>query len=293
MIIKVKENNYAHLTVKERIYPSYPTKQLHYKKLLKGRILDFGCGLGKDIDFLQKNNYQITPYDPYYFTNYPQGKFDTIICNYVLNVLFPEEQSGVLMEISELLHPDGKAYFAVRRDIKKNGFRLHYKHQKQVYQCNVVLPYKSILKKEHCEIYEYQHYNKMLTNKDSACPFCNLETDRILLTEIATAYAIADKYPVSKGHTLIIPKRHVANYFDLTFKEQQACWLVLNRVKQLLAKKYQPDGFNVGININKAGGQTVPHAHIHVIPRYEGDVENAVGGIRNLVGVGDYLKSEH
>jgi len=96
--------------------------------------------------------------------------------------------------------------------------------------------------------------------------------------------------PVSKGHSLIIPKRHVSNYFDLTLNEQIASQLLINRLKQILDKKYIPDGYNVGVNIGKTGGQTISHVHIHLIPRYEGDIENPIGGVRNVIPKkGDYV----
>jgi diadenosine tetraphosphate (Ap4A) HIT family hydrolase len=104
-----------------------------------------------------------------------------------------------------------------------------------------------------------------------------------LIAETATAYAIFDKFPVSAGHALIIPKKHYASYFELSFKEQSACWFMLNFVKDILDERFNPDGFNVGININETAGQTIPHVHIHLIPRYKGDVENPEGGVRGVI----------
>lgn len=95
--------------------------------------------------------------------------------------------------------------------------------------------------------------------------------------------AFFDGYPVSKGHTLIIPKRHVASYFDLTTREQRALWLLVNHCKKLLTERFHPDGFNVGINVGEAAGQSVFHVHIHLIPRYKGDVENPKGGVRGVI----------
>jgi diadenosine tetraphosphate (Ap4A) HIT family hydrolase len=118
-------------------------------------------------------------------------------------------------------------------------------------------------------------------NENKPCPFCNVETDKILETEIS--FAIYDGFPVNEGHALIIPKRHIANYFDLSIDEQKDCIELLNRVKEIVQEKYNPAGFNVGININEAAGQTVPHVHIHLIPRYEGDVEEPRGGVRGVV----------
>ena len=118
-------------------------------------------------------------------------------------------------------------------------------------------------------------------NENKPCPFCNLETEKLLETEMS--FAIYDGFPVNEGHALIIPKRHTANYFDLSLEEQKDCIELLNRVKGIVQAKYNPAGFNVGININEAAGQTVPHVHIHLIPRYEGDVEEPRGGVRGVV----------
>jgi diadenosine tetraphosphate (Ap4A) HIT family hydrolase len=271
-----QDNKYSHLTAIERTYLSFPAKYLLNQNLLKGNILDFGCGFGNDVKILQKKDFNISGYDPYYFPDYPQNKFDTILCFYVLNVLFTQEQTLVLMEISYLLKPGGKAYFAVRRDLKREGFREHYVHKEQTYQCLVKLPFKSIYLDESCEIYEYTHYN-FQRNSPLNCIFCNPYRKLTLIAETATEYAILDGYPLTKGHILVIPKRHVANYFDLTFEEQSSCWFMVNQVKEILTQEYQPDGFNIGFNINKSAGQKVMHTHIHIIPRYQGDTKQKTG----------------
>ncbi|HOC20141.1 MAG TPA: bifunctional class I SAM-dependent methyltransferase/HIT family protein [Anaerolineae bacterium] len=290
LIYRSPQNPNSHLTVKERTQASFPVKYLLNQGLLRGRILDFGCGLGVDVAFLQARGFEAIGYDPHYAPDPPQGKFDTILCLYVLNVLLPEEQAHVLMAIAELLKPEGQAYFAVRRDIQRDGFRTHVKHNVSVYQCNVRLPYRSLLCTESAEIYEYRHYNQLPHSNPGACPFCAPDAERELLTESATTYAIFDKFPVSPGHTLIIPKKHVADYFDLSTHTKTACWLIADRVKMLLTERLHPDGFNVGFNIGLAAGQTIPHVHIHVIPRYAGDVENPTGGVRHVIaGKGDYL----
>ena len=118
-------------------------------------------------------------------------------------------------------------------------------------------------------------------NENKPCPFCNVERQKIFETELS--FAIYDGFPVNEGHALIILKRHTANYFDLSIDEQKNCIELLNRVKGILQEKYNPAGFNVGININEAAGQTVPHVHIHLIPRYEGDVEEPRGGVRGVI----------
>ncbi|MBC7748598.1 MAG: methyltransferase domain-containing protein, partial [Methylotenera sp.] len=230
----LKSNQFNHLTAKERESLSFPAKLLLNKSLLVGDILDFGCGFGKDVELLNAKGLNIVGYDKHYFPIYPAKKFDTIVCFYVLNVLMQEEQANVLMEISQLLKPTGKAYFAVRRDLQQEGFRIHKIHQKPTYQCNVILNYKSVFKNENCEVYEYQHLNQIIKKSNADCPFCSPNSERELLLESATAFAMFDKFPVSNGHTLIIPKRHCSDYFELSFKEQSACWFMLNKAKEIL-----------------------------------------------------------
>lgn len=113
------------------------------------------------------------------------------------------------------------------------------------------------------------------------CIFCEITQEDYIL-ENEQAFAIFDKYPVSKGHMLIIPKRHFSSYFDCSEEELLKINALLQEAKLLLDQKYQPDGYNVGININKAAGQTIFHLHIHLIPRQNNDVEDPRGGIRNL-----------
>jgi len=279
----LKSNPNSHLTAKERDSISFPAKVLLNKKLFNGSILDFGSGFGKDVELIKAKGFDIVGYDPYYLPNFPTQKFDTIICFYVLNVLLPEEQVQVLMEVSSLLNENGKAYFAVRRDLQYEGYRIHKLHKKQTYQCNIKLPFKSIFKNDNCEIYEYQHYTFLNKGNQKVSPFFMENDERKLLFESATAFSFYDKYPVSLGHSLVVPKRLVANYFELSLKEQTACWIMVNKVKQELQKVYNPNGFNVGININQEAGQTIPHCHIHIIPRYKGDVDNPRGGVRGVI----------
>ncbi|RCJ17732.1 HIT family protein [Nostoc sp. ATCC 43529] len=280
--MKQQKNQFSHLTAIERTYLSFPAQFLLNQNLLQGKILDFGCGFGNDVKILRQKGCDITGYDPYYFPEYPQNKFDTIICFYVLNVLFAEEQANILMEISHLLKAGGKAYYAVRRDLKKEGFREHYVHKKPTYQCIAKLPFPSLYLDEHREVYEYIHYNYQ-QNSYNYCIFCNPRKNLTLLTESATAYAIFDGYPISKGHVLVIPKRHVSNYFELPFKEQSACWFMVNKVQEILKTEFKPDGFNVGMNINREAGQNIMHASIHIIPRYKGDSVSLKSGIRNVI----------
>lgn len=115
------------------------------------------------------------------------------------------------------------------------------------------------------------------------CPFCNPEGCGTIIAESDRAFAIYDRYPVNPGHVLIIPKRHCADYFDLSAVEQTSCWELVNQVKSILHEQFRPDGFNIGINNLQAAGQTIPHVHIHLIPRYHGDVDRPHGGIRGVI----------
>jgi len=124
----------------------------------------------------------------------------------------------------------------------------------------------------------------------SGCPFCNPDHDRIIM---ANDYAIAlfDGFPVTPGHSLIVPRRHQASFFDATVEERAALFELLAEMRQMLLHTPRPsmgisdamvvpDGFNIGINDGAAAGQTVLHMHIHLIPRYAGDTDDPRGGVR-------------
>ena len=115
---------------------------------------------------------------------------------------------------------------------------------------------------------------------DDECPFCNI-TEPIAENELAVA--IFDRYPVNPGHALILTKRHVANYFEITPAEGLALLSLLARIKRRIDAKLAPDGYNVGINVGEAAGQTVMHVHMHLIPRFRGDTENPRGGVRGVI----------
>ena len=115
----------------------------------------------------------------------------------------------------------------------------------------------------------------------ATCIFCQL--DRPVLAENTQARAFFDAFPVSPGHALIVPKRHVRTIFDTTPDEYSACFALAREVRALLIAQQQPDGFNLGVNCEEAGGQSVWHAHLHLIPRYRGDVDDPLGGVRNVI----------
>lgn len=114
------------------------------------------------------------------------------------------------------------------------------------------------------------------------CPFCTLPRERILV-ETDAAIAFFDGYPVTEGHTLIIPRRHVARLFDLAPAELQALWDLVARMRDSLQGRFRPDGFNLGLNEGEAAGQTIGHAHVHLIPRRRGDVPDPRGGVRWII----------
>ena len=111
------------------------------------------------------------------------------------------------------------------------------------------------------------------------CPFCALPADRIV-HEATTAFALRDGYPVSPGHTLIITKRHVGSFFDTTESEREDLIALLATARDQIDREFHPAGYNIGINDGAAAGQTVPHLHVHLIPRFAGDRTDPRGGVR-------------
>ena len=98
-----------------------------------------------------------------------------------------------------------------------------------------------------------------------------------------TAVALLDGFPVSPGHTLVVPRRHEGSLFDLPAAEQEDIWALVGIVRDRLRSEHEVDGFNVGLNDGQAAGQTVLHAHVHVIPRFEGDLPDPRGGVRWVI----------
>lgn len=113
----------------------------------------------------------------------------------------------------------------------------------------------------------------------SPCPFCSLPPERVIASNLQ-GVVIPDGYPVSPGHTLIIPRRHVESFFEINEDERNGLLALLEGAKRRIERDSQPAGFNIGINDGTAAGQTVPHLHIHLIPRYEGDQADPRGGVR-------------
>ena len=116
---------------------------------------------------------------------------------------------------------------------------------------------------------------------NNPCLFCTDPQGVSLTNELA--FSARDSYAVSPGHSVVIPRRHVASFFDLTPEEINACMKLITEERGLLDKEFKPDGYNIGVNIGHAAGQSILHVHIHIIPRYKGDVENPQGGVRHVI----------
>ena len=116
------------------------------------------------------------------------------------------------------------------------------------------------------------------------CLFCKWknEKEKIVL-ENDYAFARYDEFPVNKGHMLFMTKRHVKDFFETSLEEKNAIFELVEKAKKIIDNEYHPDGYNIGMNCGKAAGQSVMHIHVHLIPRYTGDVENPRGGIRGII----------
>jgi diadenosine tetraphosphate (Ap4A) HIT family hydrolase len=128
---------------------------------------------------------------------------------------------------------------------------------------------------------------------DRDCPFCTPARERVL-AETALTRTLRDAFPVSPGHTLVVPKRHFADAFEATEAEMAEIWRALRAAATSLRETHQPAGFNIGVNAGRAAGQTVMHLHWHLIPRYTGDQPDPRGGIRRIFpALADYWSKGH
>ena len=142
------------------------------------------------------------------------------------------------------------------------------------YSCNAM--------KRDTDSTDFRGWNEEYNYREKDCIFCNL--DRELIAENELAYAFRDKFPVTDLHTLVVPKRHVADYFDLHQPELNAINLLLSEIREtLMSEDSTITGFNVGTNVGESGGQTVFHCHVHLIPRRDGDTESPRGGVGGVI----------
>jgi len=115
------------------------------------------------------------------------------------------------------------------------------------------------------------------------CFFCKCIDKKDFTLENEYAIARFDDFPVNKGHLEVIPKRHIKDWWEANDEERKAIFDLLDEAKKRVDLKYQPDGYNIGMNLGKSAGQSVMHLHVHLIPRYNGDVDNPRGGVRAVI----------
>lgn len=126
----------------------------------------------------------------------------------------------------------------------------------------------------------------IIISQNNSCPFCSfsqLNPDGRILEKFEHCFVIEDRFPVSKGHCLIIPYNHISDWFSAPFIVQQDMMFALANMKDFLDKNYSPDGYNFGGNCGLTAGQTIFHLHLHLIPRYKGDMDNPRGGVRGVI----------
>ena len=115
------------------------------------------------------------------------------------------------------------------------------------------------------------------------CFFCKSIKNNDFYLENELAIARLDDFPVNKGHLEVILKRHIKDWWGTTLEEKIAIFNLLEEAKKMIDDKYSPDGYNIGMNLGEKAGQSVMHLHVHLIPRYDGDVENPRGGVRGII----------
>ena len=117
------------------------------------------------------------------------------------------------------------------------------------------------------------------------CLFCDIQkiNDDKIIIQNEDFFSIYDDFPVNPGHCIIISKKHIVSFFDLTSKQLQNFFKLISQTKKIIENKFHPDGYNIGINEGEAAGRTYHHLHIHLMPRYVGDVKNPRGGVRNVI----------
>lgn len=115
------------------------------------------------------------------------------------------------------------------------------------------------------------------------CFFCQAFENKDYFLENELAFARFDGFPVSKGHLEVIPKRHIKDWWEATDEERMAIFKLIDEAKKIVDEKYHPDAYNIGMNLGEKAGQSIMHLHVHLIPRYDGDVQNPRGGVRGVI----------
>ena len=125
--------------------------------------------------------------------------------------------------------------------------------------------------------------SKMINNNEHKCFFCECAEFGDFQLENELAFVRFDGFPVNDGHLEVIPKRHIKDWWETTTEERLAIFKLMDEAKKLVDEKYSPDAYNIGMNLGEMAGQSIMHLHVHLIPRYKGDVENPRGGVRGVI----------
>lgn len=305
---------YFNRTVVIDMHKSYDKFVRHLKPGAK--ILDAGCGSGRDSKQFLDRGYSVTAMDAsieMVKLSSAYTKLDTLHMSFE-EMTFDAEFDGIWCSASLLHVPSEKLHSAlkkIKRALKPNGILFisfmkgtaeSYRGER-FFQDMTQEKLMTILQQtgdlEILEIACEQSYEKnrdttwiqALVKKSTAfshsdCLFClpnSHNTFEKIIAETELCYAIEDNFPVSKGHLLIISKQHFEHWFEAPEHVQQNIISLLNSLKNWLEKRYSPDGYNVGFNCTRYAGQTVPHLHVHIIPRYKGDCLSPEGGIRGVI----------
>lgn len=214
----------SRLTALNREKPSFPARWLLLNRHIRGEVLDYGCGYGKDVGYFKENDLKAVGFDPHFFPQLPKtGKtFDRITCSFVFNVLEAESRNLAMMRISRYLKPKGKAFISVRRDVDESGFRVVPGTKEIIFQANVFLPFKSLLQDLDYEIYEYRpyvHLNEEDVDRSMISPPRGYE----MLAESINAVAVTPKQLRFKHHFIVLPKRKAPSFHQLPLYEQNEC----------------------------------------------------------------------
>ena len=127
----------------------------------------------------------------------------------------------------------------------------------------------------------------------TTCLLCELHSEgKRIVYENKIFWSLLDKNPVSEGHSLIIPKRHLISFFELNENDLSYLFYAMQNTKKTIEERFHPDAYNIGINDGQSAGRTIHHLHVHLIPRYKGDVENPIGGVRNIIPGKGYWRAE-
>lgn len=234
------EDNSKYTAIKRK-KSSFPLNVLLRNKKIVGNVLDYGCGHGADVEFLKNKEFNATGYDPNFFPSFPSEKYDTIICFYVLNVLPLDEENMIIANVSSLLKPNGKVYFAVRRDILKEGERFHVKHKKYTFQRKVFLDQKSVFKNKNCEIYEFEHFSVKNKGEFSLNPFLSGNDFRVPFSESTYFFAFHSKYPKSDYHIILTYKNQCKNTLSFTKEISQDLKFFTSFCIDLMKKEFKLD----------------------------------------------------